>query len=176
MYCTWVYNNKQWWAAYWFISLPTSCDPYEEILQRCGEWVLTEPDCTFKSPKVVQQGHKTSQITSPHTDIFTSGIIHDTVPVLKFFQQLWSQNTKPCCYSVYLKPCATELQNSVFFITVPPQQAFYQTPRIWPCMWARHFPVCASTCCCAAKCEIFCISHAHCVCVWEWGLLYKINK
>lgn len=65
-----------------------------------------------------------SQITSPHTDIFTSGIIHDTVPVLKFFQQLWSQNTKPCCYSVYLKPCATELQNSVFFHYRPSTTGF----------------------------------------------------
>lgn len=61
-----------------------------------------------------------SQITSPHTDIFTSGIIHDTV----FFQQLWSQNTKPCCYSVYLKPCATELQNSVFFHYRPSTTGF----------------------------------------------------
>lgn len=106
--------------------------------------------------------HKTSLITSclpsvPHKHKKTTS---GTIPYCVIAESTLCQcpeSTKLCFYSVYLRTCATELQNRSFSnpaSTSPPRRHplhnrphYHQQPSIWPCVSAPHFSVCLRTCC-----------------------------
>ncbi len=81
-------------------------------------------------------------------------VLKHTVPVFMSFQG--TESTKLCSSSVYLRTCATELQNSSFSnpasTSPPPLRSgphYHQQPSIWPCVSVPHFlvSVCAPAVC-----------------------------